>query len=290
MAGIGKALAVTKAPQSEQAAIAVSLIEIPPFPAVALKTLQLISNASSHLSKISEMLSADPVLSGEVLRVVNSPFFGIRTEVTSVLQATVLLGLERIRGLVVTIGMRAYLGESLTVPALRSCWRHSLACAIIAEDLAKGSSKDKDIAYTAGIIHDIGRLGLAVAYRKQYAALLQEADEKSCDLLASEREVFGIDHCEAGRSLVLRWKLPQEFAVVTSRHHEASSGGTFDLLAIIRVSCMMADALGFQVARSPQRQDYAELLRGIPKDNRPSTGPEELAFLIANKINAVETF
>jgi len=188
------------------------------------------------------------------------------------------------------LAMRAYLGESLRVPALRSCWRHSLACAIIAEDLAKGSSREKDIAYTAGIIHDIGRLGLAVAHPKQYAALLEEAHEKSGDLLASEREVFGIDHCEAGRALVLRWELPQDFAVVTSRHHEASTSGTFDLLAIIRVICTVADALGFQVARSLHHQDYTELLRGIPKDNRLSTSPEERTFLIANKINAVETF
>jgi HD-like signal output (HDOD) protein len=281
---------VTKSHEPEQPRISVALVEIPPFPATAVKLLRVISSEASRLKEISDLISTDPALSGEVLRAVNSPFFGVRTQVTSILQATFLLGLERIKGLVVTIGMRGYLGDSLKVPALRSCGRHSLACAVIAEDLAKGNSREKDIAYTAGIMHDIGRLGLAVAYPEQYAGLLKEADETPRDVLASERDLFGVDHCEAGRSLVLRWNLPEDFAAVASRHHESATGGAFDLVAIVRVGCMMADALGFNVARPLHPRNYKELLGDLPKRNQISADATELTFRIAEKINWVESF
>jgi putative nucleotidyltransferase with HDIG domain len=291
VAARGEVLTVTESQKLNQPGISISLVEIPPFPATAVKTLQVISNDAARMKEVSDLISTDPALSSEVLRVVNSPFFGVRTEVRGILQATLLLGLERIKGLVVTIGMKGYLGDSLNVPALRSCWRHSLACAVIAEELAaSGSSREKDVAYTAGIIHDIGRLGLAVAYPEQYASLLSKAEEEPCDILARERELFGIDHCEAGRALVLRWNLPREFADVASKHHGSSTAGTFDLVAIIRTSCMMADALGFAVARPLRLRKYQEIHCDVPKANQLSIDPEELTFRIAEKINSIESY
>jgi putative nucleotidyltransferase with HDIG domain len=281
----------TTLPRPQQAGVPLDSIEIPPFPAIAIKALQLISKDYSRLSELSNLICSDAAFSAEMLRIVNSPFFGLRTEVKGVLQATLLLGLERVKGLVLTIGMRAYLGEALKVPALRACWRHSLACAMIAEDLTKKSLEEKDVAYTAGIIHDIGRFGLAVAYPERYASFLARTVDGPAAVLERERELFGINHCEAGRSLVLRWNLPKEFVRVTSEHHQRATGGTFDLVAVVRASCMMADALGFEVVLPREPRNYKELLAELPERHRSllSRDAEELSFRIAEKINSLES-
>jgi HD-like signal output (HDOD) protein len=281
----------TTLPRPQQTGVPLDSIEIPPFPAIAIKALQLISKDYSRLTELSNLICSDAAFSAEMLRIVNSPFFGLRTEVRSVLQATLLLGLERVKGLVVTIGMRAYLGDALKVPALRACWRHSLACAMIAEDLTKKSLEEKDVAYTAGIVHDIGRFGLAVAYPERYASFLARTIDGPSAVLERERELFGINHCEAGRSLVLRWNLPKEFIRVTSEHHQRATGGPFDLVAVIRASCMMADALGFEVVLPREPRNYKELLAELPESHRNllSRDTEDLSFRIAEKINSLES-
>jgi HD-like signal output (HDOD) protein len=211
-----------------------------------------------------------------------------------------LLGYERLKGLVLTIGVRVYLANVLNIPTLRACWRHSLACAVVAEDAAVATfvaqSKarayvDKDAAYTAGIIHDLGRLVLAKSRPMEYADLLIGAESGPCDVLARERELFGIDHCQAGRSLVQAWKLPAEFIEIASGHHGDICDRPFDALAVVHFSCLMADALGFQVVNSVNFRSYEELLSNLPERERQHfcAKREEYASRVAGRIDSLES-
>lgn len=83
------------------------------------------------------------------------------------------MGANQLKGMCLTVCVRPFLGRSLIHPAMRDLWRHNLACALIAEQLASGGFMDKDIAYTSGILHDIGRFALAVARPKEYSVLLE---------------------------------------------------------------------------------------------------------------------
>jgi putative nucleotidyltransferase with HDIG domain len=282
---------VTSVRKSERTELPRALLEVRPFSAVAIKALQVVSNEYGQLRELSELIISDAAFSGEILRIVNSPLFGIRKEVSGILQATLLLGLERVKGVVATIGMKAYLGDSLDVPALRACWRHSLACAVVAEEMARASLMEEDVAYTAGLMHDIGRLALAVAYPQKYAAFLMSTEKEPCDAVQYERELFGIDHCQAGRLLVLRWNLPKHYVGITSQHHEPAAGGNLDMLAIVRHSCRMADALGFNAVYPLQPQSYDEILACLPDRDRGRLPhePSGLIFQIANKINSIES-
>ena len=268
-------------------------VRLPPFPQVATRVLQLASKNDSSLHQLSALILTDQAFSSEVLTIVNSPLYPVHTPVTSILQGIAALGLERVKGLAVTVGVRAYLRGALGNPSLRAIWRHSLACALLAEEYAGFSLVDKGTAYTAGIMHDIGRAALAVIQPGRYANLLQSVEAEASELLARERELFGCDHCQTGRRLAVDWKLPQEFLEIISRHHDAqeSSGGAFDLLAVIRFSCNMADTIGFATAPSLKCRSYQELTSTLPERVRErfSAEPEELAFHIANKINSVES-
>ena len=245
-----------------------ALTEVPPFPAVAIKALQVISNEYGQLRELSDLITTDAAISGEVLRMANSALFGGRLQINSILQAIHMLGLERLKGVVVTIAMKSYLADSLEVPALRACWRHSLACAIIAEQLARLNFIEADIAYTAGLMHDVGRLALVAGYPSEYADFLTNLKKEPCDALQRERDLFGIDHCQAGLLLVARWNLPRTFIAVTSRHHDAPAAGDPAVLSTVRYGCIMAAALGFSVVHPVQPRNFEEILSQLTERER----------------------
>jgi HD-like signal output (HDOD) protein len=262
---------------------------IPPFPAVALKAMNLMSGTETSLLALCNLIRSDPAFSVAVLKIANSPLVAFPKNVTSVLQASMLLGFQRLRSVVITVGLKAYLGNSFT-PLMQSCWRHSIACAIIAERSAKWTFLDKDFAYTTGILHDIGRIALATIMPKAYARVVERGADQPQDILLGERELCGIDHCQAGRSLVTAWSLPEAFLAITACHHdlEVHLSGTASLVAL---SCELADALGFTVVRCRSPRSYAEVLAKFPEPvrSRFPVADEELASEVANEINVLES-
>lgn len=267
-----------------------TLLRLPPFPPLALQVMRMVSRDDVSMKELSEIISADQAFASEILMIANSPLYQSRREIDSILQATTLLGLERMKGLTVTVGVRAYLGDWFNLPSLRACWRHSAACALIAEKLAAAAHMDRDTCYTAGLIHDIGRLGLAALHPQAYARFLQSTSKTPCDVLARERELFSCDHCEAGRNLVEAWKLPGSLTEVVSRHHEPRSWREDDILSIVYLSCRMADSLGFAAAHDLNSPAYEDLIVQIPQDERgrfPEKS-EEMTLRLAAQINAIE--
>ena len=277
---------------SEQARkIPLALRGIPPFPAVAIQLLRTASNEFARLRELSDLIRADAAFSGEILRTANSSLYGLRTNIDSILQATLLLGLERVKAIVVTAAMKNYLGHLLNADWMRACWRHNLACAVIASELAGGTLVEEDAAYTAGLMHDIGRLALGVAYGEQYGDFLLNPTNISENLLECERDLFGMDHCEAGSALASSWELPASITRVIARHHEQILSNEFDILAIVRLACQVADILGFEAFRNSQLPTYVELRAALPEKDRKHLPPEptDLTLRIASAINAIET-
>jgi putative nucleotidyltransferase with HDIG domain len=247
------------------------------------------AGTDTSLAELCSLVRCDPVFAGEILRIANSPLVAFSKEITSILQASMLLGFRRLRRVVVTVGLRSYMEKSFT-PALRSCWRHSIACAMIGERTARWNSVDRDFAYTAGILHDIGRVALATIDPQGYSDLIQRAAEQPAwAALRYEREAFGIDHCSAGRLVAMAWKLPEDFLEITSHHHEPLTRRE-DVTEVVRLSCMMADALGFAAAPHGSPRSGGEILAEFPdavRKHLPST--EELTAEIAKEISVLET-
>ena len=262
---------------------------IPPFPAVALKALKLMAGTDTSLLELCNLIRSDHAFSAAVLGIANSPLVAFPKNVTSVLQASMLLGFRRLRTLVITVGLKAYFNNSFT-PLMKLCWRHSVACAIIAERSAKARFMDNEFAYTAGILHDIGRVALATLMPVAYACVVERGAERPQDLLEIERELCGIDHCEAGRSLVDAWNLPDAFMEITACHH-SSSAHPSGAASLVPPSCILADSLGFAVVRYRSPREYAEILAEFPDPGRTRFPAEakDLAKEIANEIKVIES-
>jgi HD-like signal output (HDOD) protein len=267
-------------------------LRLPPFPQVALRVLQLANNENVQLHQLSELISADPAFASEVLTIANSLLYAPRFPASSVLQAIAVMGANNLQGLCLTVGVRGYMGKTLTQPAMRAIWRHNLACALIADQLASVGFMNRDVAYTSGVIHDIGRLALAVIRPRDYSLPLGAHSGTPASILKVERDLFGWDHCEAGRQLIADWKLPPEFEAIVGDHHAPrEKDGPWDMASLINVSCRMADSAGFAAFPGCEVTPFSDLLDELPARERKlfHTTVEPLSFEISKKINAVES-
>lgn len=298
--------AVTGARAPQPAAIAPAKIrlmrrnlELPPIPSVAVTLLGLLSKEQVGIAEVSAAIAADAAIAAELLRAANTAHYGIRGEVTSIQHAATLLGLERIRALAATVGLRRYLGQALRMPAVLRCWRHNLACAFGAEQIALRLGGNPADAYTAGLMHDIGRLALVVAHPQAYPAFLDTTTASGMALLDAERALLGIDHCEAGHWFTQQLLLPQVFQDVARHHHDLDAAGPTEMLHRVGVACRLADWLGFWVVApagrvpKPDGPDsaaaLADLAAVLPVPQR-LTLASEAAALAADIVDQVTAF
>jgi HD-like signal output (HDOD) protein len=235
---------------------------LPLLPAVATKLLAALDNEKISLAEVSRLINMDAAFTAEVLRLANSPVFPLRFEVVNVLHAVTVLGLARVRGLVLTVALRDCLVSmrllgSRSRPGgieelVRRCWRHNLATALASEALAERQWIDKSLAYTAGLLHDVGRLALIAADGQRYSEVVNDAAETGESLTAVERRVLGVDAAEAKRVIVETWKLPSALAGVSCRQSMDDGGG--DAIGkVIGIACDLSRELGFAALKpSPE--------------------------------------
>ena len=245
-----------------------ALLHVPAFPPVAAKLLHLSFDDETSTAELVHVLRSDPVLSGEIIRHANSPLFAFRTEINTLEQAVTLLGVRRIRMLALGAISRTYVKALLMVEDLRAYWRYSLACALVAERIAGLEGVAEDTAYAAALLHDIGCLGLMVAYPVDYPRLLQVQSEelqagRPFDLLREERNLFGMDRYDAGEWLARKWNLPESLRIAASRYEDGSSQEVPDLIRVVQTAARIANSLGFAMVVNPSMRTYEEVREGL---------------------------
>jgi putative nucleotidyltransferase with HDIG domain len=265
-------------------------LRLPALPEVALRVLQLMNNEHVQLHQLSDLISADAAFASEVLIIANSAAYSLRFPACSVVQAVAVLGANHLQGICLTVAVRSYLGKFLGNPLIRNLWRHNLACAAIAERIASAGFMDKDAAYTAGMLHDIGRLALAIIRPADYAALLHAHAGSAESILPAETDLFGFNHCQAGKHLVNRWKLPPEFDPVVSEHHDERCTDAWSMTELIKISCRMADTTGFPAFPGCEPTPFSELQNELPDRERKAFHWElaALSNYVTEKINILD--
>lgn len=267
-------------------------LRLPPFPQVAMRVLQLAHDENVQLHQLCDLISSDSAFASEVLTIANSVLYSPRYPSSSILQAIAVLGANRLQGMCIMVGVRAYMGRSMSYPAMRTFWRHNLACALISERLAAAGFLDKDTSYTSGILHDIGRVALAVIEPKEYGKLLAEHEGTPESILEREREIFGWNHCETGCRLIDEWKLPVSFEAVVAEHHQSrSDAAAWGMSELVKVSCRMADALGFPAFDGCEAVEFDMLLNELPERERKHFCQDRvvLAAEIVAGVHAIES-
>jgi HD-like signal output (HDOD) protein len=268
-----------------------ALRRLPAFPAVATKLMRVLSHDDADIKEIVDLIRADTALASELLRIVNSPIYGFPARISSIQNAVTLMGLQTVKTFAITVSMKGFLRTALRLDMLRRLWRHSLACGLLCEEISGYCSQSvghDDRAYTAGLLHNIGSLGLFVAHPATYTELL--AATSAADLMERERKSFGLDHCEAGAWLAQIWGLPQDIRTITGAHHEPPSNNGFELADLVRVGVLLAESLGFDVIANPQLPTMDCIRSKLPHAAQYRFDPdrEVLVAKITEKLDAFD--
>ncbi|QDU10799.1 HDOD domain-containing protein [Gimesia aquarii] len=201
--------------------------KVPPLPEVAQELSRLAGDPKATAQDMASVAETDSGLAAQILRVVNSSFFGFSRQINTIPQAIVVLGTHGVRnialGLAVT-ALRPNLSKDAPLFKVDDFWRHSLSVAIGARQLAKHLAIcDPEEAFLAGLLHDIGKLLLIEAYSDQYIALITTAHSHQLALHTLENAKLGLNHAEVGFALCERWKIPQSVAHTVQNHHFRNS-------------------------------------------------------------------
>ena len=264
--------------------------KLPPFPQVALRMLELLSAEDAETQDIVDTLNIDGAFAAEVMRVANSPLLSLPREVRTIEHAATILGHDRLRAVTLAVAMRGYLMGKASKKAVRQAWSHSIATALVAEQLAPTCELSTGAGYACGLLHDLGRLALIAAYQEEYPRYVEAARRYPTNVLLLERERFGFDHCEAAVMLAEQWKLPAELALAATRHHSDARDREPLTVTLTRFSCQSANMLGFTgvrpVPKGEREANYSTLADAA--DSFWHVDLEELRVSVEERLKAVE--
>jgi len=215
------------------------------LPGVFVRVNEMVNDPNTSMSDVAEVISQDPALTIRILRMANSPAYGISKEIDSVLKAATIIGTERVRDIALaTSAVNTFDGIPNELVSMDDFWMHSIYCAIISKYLA-GIAKlpNPDSLFVAGLLHDIGQLVLFKTLpdlsRKSLEYVLDDTEDTSFHLV--EQEFIGFDHAMVGGALAENWHLTPMLVETISAHHDLQQADKYKKeSAIVKIANSIA--------------------------------------------------
>lgn len=227
-----------------------SIIEkLPPLSPVALQIVELVQDPEADMTQIVDIIEYDPAVTANVLRLANSAYFGGNRSIASLRDAIVRLGLRRI----FHVAMAAAVNPIIQVPVegygIRwgGLWRHSVAVGLGTEYLSFNLQIDvPGYAFTAGLLHDIGKLIIPELEGWNAERLAELAKSKNISFEQAEKEMFEVNHADVGAMVLDRWNFPVEIIRVVEFHHNPDELETRDVVVdLVHVADLLSIECGF---------------------------------------------
>jgi HD-like signal output (HDOD) protein/ActR/RegA family two-component response regulator len=223
-------------------ALVSGLKSIPSLPGLYFEILAELRSEDASLEKIAGIVAKDVGMTAKILQLANSAFMGVRYEITNPSQAVALIGTEMVRALVLSVHVFSqFEGQDGVASHWATLWEHSTAVACLAQRIAVSEKCAKALAdesFTAGMLHEVGKLVLLARMPKEYEQLLQSIAENPATLAAAERERFGCTHADLGAYLMSIWGLPNPLihAVAYHDHPAQSAEECFSSLTAVHIA------------------------------------------------------
>ena len=197
---------------------------MPSLPTSVTKVLEICNNPNTSPADLNHVISLDPVLVGRVLKLINSAYYGLGQPVTNLARAIIMLGINTVKNLALSTAVMGHLPANNKSPGLNmeGFWRHSLGVGVSAKLLAKKRGIDPKLAeeyFTAGLLHDIGKIPLNAMLSNEYMLTISSGDKERKSLFRAEESTLGLNHCTAGAMIKAAWKLDGAVGDTIVHHH-----------------------------------------------------------------------
>jgi HD-like signal output (HDOD) protein len=210
---------------------------MPSLPTSVNKVMEVCNDPQTSPMDLNHIIALDPVLTGRVLKLINSAYYSLPQHVTTLVRAIIMLGLNTVKNLALSSAILKNMqirGNSRGINT-EAFWRHSLGVGVASKLLAVKRGCDPrrlEEYFTAGLLHDIGKIPLNSVASESYTAVVQAAEKQNLSLIKAEEKFLGIDHCGSGEQIVNEWKLQGPIGDVIINHHRCAeySGPNRDLL------------------------------------------------------------
>jgi putative nucleotidyltransferase with HDIG domain len=221
-----------------------SVQDLPSMPAIVMELLSSIEQEDIDISVLAKKVSYDQALTARTLRLVNSSSYGLQVKVTTIQQAITYLGFQTTRNLITAAALTGCFPSGVC-PGFndKAFWRHSIATAVCARALARRIRFNQDVAFTAGLLHDIGRLVLVSADPQAYGEVVAMRARKDLEWQDAEQAVLGVDHVAAGVALAGQWNFSDTMRQAIAYHHTPETPGAGFLAAIVHIANAIVHAL-----------------------------------------------
>ena len=237
-------------------------IDLLSLPDVYLRLKSVIDSPDSSMAEVTEIIAYDPSITARLLKLVNSPFFGLVSKVDTITRAVNLLGLEEVHDLVLaTSVIDSFSGFTNEHFNIYDFWFNGVYCAVTARLLAYYSkSIDTQRPFVAGLLHNLGHLLMYQNMPHESLAAILMSTQKGISLYEAEREIMGFDYAQVGGELMREWELPNSLQEITEFHPTPEQSTDFQLeTAIIHIASMITDNAIKQLPISPETLDINPL-------------------------------
>lgn len=240
---------------SSQQALYLNQIEayvdrLPSLSTTATKVLATCNDPQSSPNDLNRLIALDPLLAGQVLKLVNSAYYSLRQPVSSLTRAIIMLGVNTVKNLVLSLAILDHLRSPKPLRTLSNAtfWSHSVTVGVIAKRFADVQgvplAKQEDY-FVSGLLHDLGKIPLNDHFTDEYVRAMVLARKRQCSMDAAERTVFGIDHSTVGGLMARKWRLSRALVDVLANHHrpEQSSPDDHQLVPAVALANFYAQLL-----------------------------------------------
>jgi putative nucleotidyltransferase with HDIG domain len=223
-------------------ALVAKIGSLPGMPAIYFRMLELLRNPETSLEDIGKLVASDPNLTANLLKLVNSAYFGTPQKISSAYDAVMCLGLSRLRSLVLAMKiLNAFDTQQVQELPLEQIWQHSLLTGTLARKIAQLEDGGRAVAeesFTAGILHDVGKLIFSAHFPQEYGEVLRRGAGNCRLMLETETQMLGATHAEVGAYLLGVWGLPTSLVESVAYHHEPwpTMGTRFCALTAVHVA------------------------------------------------------
>ncbi|HBF43870.1 MAG TPA: hypothetical protein DDW42_09660 [Desulfobacteraceae bacterium] len=226
-----------------------TLKDLPSMPQVVAKAQEIIANPTSGVRQLSNVLETDQAIATKVLKIANSAYYGLSGRVSSIQHASVVLGYKTLEEIIIVAGSSTILDKTLKGYELGAgdLWRHSLAVAFGSRIIAGMRHQElKNDAFSAGLIHDVGKLVLDAYVHEKKDAFEEFMQYGRETFLNAEKHILGFDHSEIGFEICKHWHIPEALSMAIRYHHHPSRSHKHELAYIVYTAdsiIHMADAI-----------------------------------------------